>query len=406
MNIEKINELFKCKFCNEIYKEPIILTCGHKICKKDSVEILVENKSAEFKFQQMLRCHVCHESMNVPENGFPVDKDFNIFANMTGFKGIDFGDKYKCSKESIDSFKLDIEELKFLKCHPGFYAAGHFEDLRKLIEDERLQLLDKINTYYHGLLEEVNTIEKNNKSAEPFDVLALNHSLIKIEKEIELFESSFERLSSEIDCMKVNEENWEKITFESNYQKLKLSQILKCYQDSTLKNKKCTFVSKVAGIEKILAFTPSFKYEDCQIKDNSAQGFIRFSMTDFKNFSKRKDSSFKTEQFHSNGYKWFLKLRNLDEHHLCWTLHCDLDDWNKVLNCTNRFEIINIRDPVKNESRRLKLTFKNDGTGHGIKKFISFQELFKKGFYDEANDSIHINYYVKLNDVQLLLNVI
>ncbi len=86
MNIEKINELFKCKFCNEIYKEPIILSCGHKICKKDLSEILVENK-VELKFQQMCRCHVCLDTMIVPENGFPVDKDFNIFSNMADFKG-------------------------------------------------------------------------------------------------------------------------------------------------------------------------------------------------------------------------------------------------------------------------------------------------------------------------------
>jgi len=27
------------------------------------------------------------ETMVVPENGFPVDKDFNVFAIMTDFKG-------------------------------------------------------------------------------------------------------------------------------------------------------------------------------------------------------------------------------------------------------------------------------------------------------------------------------
>ena len=85
MNIERINELFKCKFCNEIYKEPILLSCGHKICKKDLMEVLVENK---IKFQQLARCPVCSECMIVPEKGFPVDRDFNIFSDMTGFKGI------------------------------------------------------------------------------------------------------------------------------------------------------------------------------------------------------------------------------------------------------------------------------------------------------------------------------
>lgn len=84
MNIEKINELFKCKFCKEIYKQPVILTCGHKICTKDLPEIHIDNK---LKLEAIVKCHICEKLMEVPPKGFLEDKDFSIFADMTGFKG-------------------------------------------------------------------------------------------------------------------------------------------------------------------------------------------------------------------------------------------------------------------------------------------------------------------------------
>ena len=58
MNIDKINELFKCKFCKEIYREPVILTCGHKICNKDLNELRIDCKNLG---QKLLQCHVCLE---------------------------------------------------------------------------------------------------------------------------------------------------------------------------------------------------------------------------------------------------------------------------------------------------------------------------------------------------------
>jgi len=105
----------------------------------------------------------------------------------------------------------------------------------------------------------------------------------------------------------------------------------------------------------------------------SDKGYVQFCLTDFKNFSKRKGSLFRTEQCELGGYKWNLKLRNLDEQYLCWTLHCDMTDVNKIINCTIRFEIMNPSDPEKNYSRRLKLAFNSSRIGHGIEKFISYQ---------------------------------
>jgi hypothetical protein len=58
-----------------------------------------------------------------------------------------------------------------------------------------------------------------------------------------------------------------------------------------------------------------------------------------------------------------------------------------------------LKDPNKHISRRLKVQFKNDAKGHGIKQFCTFKDLYNNGLYDEENNLININLYVQINDM-------
>ncbi len=109
----------------------------------------------------------------------------------------------------------------------------------------------------------VNLIEKECKIAVKNPSISGTALLPTIDREIEIFEKNLVKLSSEIDIMRVNEENWEKITFESNYQKLKLNRIFKYHQDILLQNRNYSFVSKKLAIENILS-NPTIKYEESQ----------------------------------------------------------------------------------------------------------------------------------------------
>lgn len=397
MNIERINELFKCKFCQDVYKQPVILTCGHKICTKDIKEITTDTK---IKYQDVVKCHICETIMVVPDKGFLIDKDFSIFTDMSGFKGIDFGAKYKRSKESIESFRQEIEGLEYLIKNPDFYIDGYFQNLRKEIDIERDGLVHEINIYYTKLLDEVGQVESICKLSKPLELLKPMDNLGKIEKEIGYFNGQLQKLSNDIDNMKVNEDNWDKISFESGYQKMKLSQIIEKYTNNLLTNKSYKFVPKKSKFLEILEDL-KIDHDHARNKDWTEAGFFQFKLPDFSTFTSQKDSVFKTDTFLFKGFKWFLKLRNLDEKNLCWTIHCDRDqeDANKIVSTTNRFEIVNLKEPGKSNSSRLKLQFKNDSKGHGVRQYLSFQDIYSCGFYDAVHNSIQVNVFIQIDDI-------
>jgi len=155
--------------------------------------------------------------------------------------------------------------MKYLFVCPDYFIFEYFQLIRNKIEMERIELVDEINKHFSSQLEEVNLLEQESKLLKPFNksTFAGPNLVSKIQTEIESFEKHHKRLSSEIDIMRVDEENWEKTTFESNYQRMKLSRVLKYHQNNILNNKNYSFVSKKAAIESTLS-NSAIKIEECQ----------------------------------------------------------------------------------------------------------------------------------------------
>lgn len=145
--------------------------------------------------------------------------------------------------------------------NPDNFINDHFQSIKNLIANERDELISKIQICYGRLIDEVDQTEKVCKISKPLEVLKLNDNIIKLEKEIEVFDKNLQKLSNEVDNMKVNEENWDKITFESGYQKIKLKKIFKNYTNNLLTNKSFTFLSKMEMVLMAL-WEPSFHIEE------------------------------------------------------------------------------------------------------------------------------------------------
>ena len=68
--------------------------------------------------------------------------------------------------------------------NPDLFITDHFQSLRKLINLERMDLINNIDMCYNQRIEEVNQIENKCKLSKPLDSLAYSHSLVKIDKDI------------------------------------------------------------------------------------------------------------------------------------------------------------------------------------------------------------------------------
>jgi hypothetical protein len=218
MNIETINELFKCKFCKEIYKNPLILSCGHKICEKDLQEICIETENEK----HILNCHICDERMFVPERGFPIDKDFTIFASIADFKGIDFGEKYRKSQQSLEAFKKELNDLEYLTDKSEEYINEYFSNIQKRIMFEREQVLGQLNLAYLNILNDVQLLKIQCNKVRETDYLE------KIKNDLKYVKNNLNNLEMELNStsFKVDEKKWEDVCLKADFQKVKTTKTI------------------------------------------------------------------------------------------------------------------------------------------------------------------------------------
>lgn len=59
--MEFILNIIKCPICEFTFKSPIILPCGHSICKWH----------ADDNDDKSIKCMKCFEEHSIPSNGFP-----------------------------------------------------------------------------------------------------------------------------------------------------------------------------------------------------------------------------------------------------------------------------------------------------------------------------------------------
>lgn len=218
MNIERINELFKCKFCKDIYKSPVILSCGHKICQKDLEQVCVETEDGKRK----LNCHICDETMIEPEKGFLVDKDFSIFTTTTEFKGIDFGDKYRKSQLSMDAFRKELTYLEYLADKSELYVDDYFSGIQKKVLIEREEVLNQINAAYLNVLNEVQLLKIRCLKVRDSEYLD------KVKGDLKYVKNHINMLENDLNStpLVVDEKKWEDITLLADFQKLKTTKTI------------------------------------------------------------------------------------------------------------------------------------------------------------------------------------
>lgn len=395
MNIEKINELFKCKFCNEIYKNPIILSCGHRICRKDLSEICVERIDEVTKDLTKVCCHLCHEEMIVPEKGFLVDKDFSIFTLASDFKGIDFGTKYKRSRRAVNGFQKEIQSLESLMNDTNCYIAGYFSILKQQIICERDELNKEIYKHYANLYDEVEAIEVQCRSRE------ISKSLEKMTNDIVHIKENAKLLSNELDStIKVDEKKWEDIAFMANFQKLKLSRTISDLKNDLTQNSLYNFVSN----KKIIIDYVKEARINCEdypeIKPDPflQVGVREIVVSNFKKLCEMKNSQFESSVFDFNGYSWSVRCVNNGGDNIECFLRCHGLDSSRTLNATYLFENSHPRDILKNKWKIKRSHFKHGELSAGWKLITN--DIFEEEFYDEKTDSITINVCIQIDKIK------
>jgi hypothetical protein len=262
--LEKIKKFFKCKFCNETYSNPIVLSCGDKICEKDLDKI--EHKSNE-NSELQIKCPLCEDIMLLPEKKFPYDKSLKELILDIVDVDFDFSDDYLVVKDNLKYIDLMIKHLETLNEDPNNYTYEYFLNLKNKVDIEKEKCLLFINDHFSRLIEQIKEYE-NKCKIEARKNKENNDMNIKNMKEL------YTNLKMNLNKLTIGN-NLEDLLFETEFLNLKLKKLTRDLKNCLILNK--TYDLKVKKLNS--------EYFSCLINEkvlNYIYFFIHFLIFFFK----------------------------------------------------------------------------------------------------------------------------
>jgi len=146
--LEKINDLFNCKFCKDILVDPILLPCGETVCKAHSDQI---SKG---------RCIFCSEVHKAPQNGFLENKIVkNLIEDKFHQINLNSGqfDEYN---EIIQDLNKNLKEIEAIRKDPENYISEYFGELTRQVDLRRETLIEDIHKYSDELIQKIEKLKQ------------------------------------------------------------------------------------------------------------------------------------------------------------------------------------------------------------------------------------------------------
>lgn len=197
--METIKKAVKCGICKGVVVQPVILPCGHSLCKRHEEEI--RNDTAKGI------CMTCYEPFSVPTSGLtPIKSLENLLEKKIDL--IDLGKDYKKAEARLQSFRKLCKEL--YKKHDSANGIIHdtIDKIRERILKSKRDYEIKIEEEAASLLELVNDYEKECTAnthqlilEQPQKMLPYAGLIVRWKRELDSFEGGnekFKKLAKEI----------------------------------------------------------------------------------------------------------------------------------------------------------------------------------------------------------------
>ncbi|RNA37209.1 RING finger nhl-1-like [Brachionus plicatilis] len=140
--MQTINNIFECKFCQDLLNKCILLPCRETICEKHTLS------------NQKINCPSCRNEHEVPKKGFPLNKIVNLFIEVKLYE-LYFGEAYQIVKHSC--LKLDQTFESYFKMieKPSEFPIQFFEQMVQAIDLKREEIKLENESYAKNLVIEL-----------------------------------------------------------------------------------------------------------------------------------------------------------------------------------------------------------------------------------------------------------
>lgn len=232
-----MNSFIQCLICKNKLAEPVILPCGHTVCKEHTV-----NSSS--------KCPKCQKSYQVPKKGYISNKLAENLLENNNLEELEIGLEHTMVIDSWENLKELLSDYERIRADPGFEINRVLDELRNKIDLRREEAKKKIDDEALELIKQLDEYEKKRKAvfeSKASIVLDKNEDLVNLVKselvcwENDLF--SFEKkikkwkqINEEIvlKCMKLKTEfdRFNQRLFTDEFNRLKVKQAKFCEEQT------------------------------------------------------------------------------------------------------------------------------------------------------------------------------
>lgn len=203
VNFAHSSSSINCTQCEKTLKEPVMLPCGHTICKSQVVKTKEESNKS-------IKCVKCHEDHEIPEKGgFPVNKLAQEFLDRK-FDLLDQGNEYRKAVDSLRNLKGEFDGYTrmnaspHLELHDVISSLKNDIDLRRekvktWADEQAIDLTKQLDEFERARSQELAVRKDSSRPNDEIESLieSTRKDLEKWENEIEKFEIN-EIISSQI----------------------------------------------------------------------------------------------------------------------------------------------------------------------------------------------------------------
>ena len=205
--MEVISNLIKCNNCEKIMQKPVILPCGHSICKHHE-DVVRNNKEKAI-------CLTCSSIFEIPPNGLIPNKALEELIEKK-IQSLDLGEEYNLAANKFQEFNDLLENITDLKNSSEEKIHSTISDLRTRIDLTREQLKSKIDEEALKLIKKLDDYEKECKES----LRSINKEL---EEKISSWESHSKTWKEKLGTFERDVEKWKTVFDESTLEMDNLS---------------------------------------------------------------------------------------------------------------------------------------------------------------------------------------
>ena len=154
-----VNDTITCISCKEKLKAPVILPCGHSICKHH-----VDEEEEKSNKRRKIQCKSCNKTHNIPKNGFVPNKTLESLIEIN-IDQLDLGKEYNSVLEKLNDFEELLEQFNKAKNDPETRIHSVLSDLRNKVDLKREELKQDIDKKALEIIEKINEYEKECKES-------------------------------------------------------------------------------------------------------------------------------------------------------------------------------------------------------------------------------------------------